>query len=169
MLIGLGYGQTNQNFCGTRTDPNQLIFVNDPSGCRAYLWCFFDGNNVLQSVHQGTCPEGFSFNEGAGACDAQLLCDEIPCLGNTGTIRVRKIKFYIYILHLYIAFSIKIADPSDNECRSFRTCTDENAGEIITCNAPSVFNRNFGICTNIRLAPCSESRQKILLIFNETY
>lgn len=78
-VISCAFGINEQNLCGTRTDPNLLVFVNDPAGCSNYLWCNFNATNFLESVHQGTCPTGFLFNPTASACDAQHTCGTEVC------------------------------------------------------------------------------------------
>lgn len=78
-IIGCVFGINEQNLCGSRSDNTQIIFVNDPSACANYLWCNFDAENVLNSVHQGTCPSGFFFNPTALACDAQYTCATDLC------------------------------------------------------------------------------------------
>jgi hypothetical protein len=78
-IIGCVFAQNEQNLCGSRSDNTQLIFVNDPANCANYLWCNFNVENSLDSVHQGECPAGFFFNPTAQACDAQFTCATDLC------------------------------------------------------------------------------------------
>lgn len=50
-----------QNLCDVETG-SDLVFVNDPAICNGYLWCNFDANQRLLSVHQGECPTDFNFS-----------------------------------------------------------------------------------------------------------
>ena len=70
------------------------MFVDDPSNCRAYLWCNYNSSRALISVHQGLGDENVSFdgtaNGGAGACDANLACGDL-CAFNPVEVNIRVI------------------------------------------------------------------------------
>ena len=50
----------------------------------------------------------------------------------------------------------KIADAADVTCRKFMSCDGPTIGTTTyDCTSPSVFNRNYGICTVASIAPCN--------------
>lgn len=63
----IGAAHASQNFCGARVRDPQ--FVNDYSACRSYLFCNFNANAALVSVHQLVCPAGSYFNATLSVCD----------------------------------------------------------------------------------------------------
>ncbi|KAG5680232.1 hypothetical protein PVAND_009755 [Polypedilum vanderplanki] len=134
LLFAIVHAQ-QQNLCGERTRNPQ--FVNDYSGCRAYLFCNFDAMNTLVSVHQLVCPENTVFNEELSACDGTggTVCNPAaPCPPGR---------------------NLMIAEPTDPNCRRFSLCSNgillPNVG---TCPVGTVFNRNYGTCTTEAVAPC---------------
>lgn len=136
LLVAYAHGQI-QNLCGT-APASGFKFVDDPSACDAYLWCNFASDGTLTSVHQGTCPESFNFDDANMACSGSFVCTS-KCQFNTGINRV--------------------AIPTDTECKTHTTCNDATIGtDIITCGGASVFNRNFGQCTTARIAPCGSGK-----------
>lgn len=103
-VIACVYGQ-GQNLCGERVDPTKQQFVDDPSDCSSYLWCNFNAQNELISVHQAKCPENFLFNGGIGACDGSFLCSAM-CEHNTEEILV-DLFYFVLVFWLYPLYKFR--------------------------------------------------------------
>ena len=74
-LFSCIYAQSQDLCASALLEANMpFIFADDPSDCRAYLWCNYQGNNLV-SVHQGRCEVG-NFNAINMACDPTLLCTD---------------------------------------------------------------------------------------------
>ncbi|KAL7033212.1 hypothetical protein ACKWTF_007508 [Chironomus riparius] len=139
-LLVSAYAQS-QDLCGKVANNGGQRFADDPSNCPGYLWCNYNAENELISVHQGTCDTGFNFNNVNGACDANLVCDANLCIANTVPDTIKR-----------------IAVATDTQCRQFQVCTETVLGTAtLSCTAPAVFNRNFGICTVESIAPCGSN------------
>ncbi|KAL7041122.1 hypothetical protein ACKWTF_000656 [Chironomus riparius] len=127
----------SQDLCQNAVAPSGLTFkfADDPSDCTAYLYCHFEGTD-LKSVHQGKCTVG-NFNAAIASCEAAFVCTAACEFNPAGTI-------------------IRVADAADTTCTKFKSCDGPTVGTtIFECTAPSVFNRNYGICTHSSIAPCS--------------
>ena len=85
-IVGCVYG-ADQDLCANRVSPGTNAFADDPSDCAAYLWCNYNSNNELVSVHQASCPTGFLFDGTTGKCDGNFTCTA-QCQHNTGATRV---------------------------------------------------------------------------------
>ncbi|CAG9797595.1 unnamed protein product [Chironomus riparius] len=140
-LFSCIYAQS-QDLCGSATpEPTTgFTFADDPSSCTAYLWCNYRGT-ALVSVHQGNCEAGFNFNAATSSCSPAA---SLPCTERCQLVDP--------------AVTLRAAVPEDTTCRSFQTCQGPTVQPtVITCTAPSVFNRNFGVCTSASIAPCAGS------------
>lgn len=88
-MIVSAYAQS-QDLCGSVPNTGGHRFADDPSSCRGYLWCNYNGENLV-SVHQGTCDPDFHFNSANGACDGSLACETNLCVANTNPGETKRV------------------------------------------------------------------------------